>query len=923
VLVGRAAERQAIDRLLAAARLGTSGALVVTGDPGVGKTALVETALSELEGVRLLRATGLEPEREVAFAALLQLLRPTLALLDTIPAAQAEAVATALSMHDRSPGGRRAPDRFAIGAGVLALLCRYAEDGPVAVVIDDLHLLDAPSADAVVFATRRLGADPVAVLATARSPEVDDLVTGLPTMRLDGLDLADTRELVLTRRGDGLTDDRLALLHRVTDGNPLALLELTSTDLDTLEGVPTGMPLRVPTAVTAAFARRLEVLDTSCRAALLVAAVCGGDLRVTCAACAFLDVDPSSLGDAEDAGLVSVRADRVDFRHPLLRAAAYSGAGARERREAHRAVAEVLPTEDVERRAWHLSEAVWHPDVAVSGLLADAAESAAARAAYAVASTAYARSARLTPDPDARTERILRAAETAWLAGESRRALGLLDRYAMDSPGAAGSVRELELRGAVAARTGSLRHALELLAAAADRADNPEDRAVLLADAVHAAFYLGDARVADGLASELAGLLSSLRTPRARALGLMATGIARILAGHGGVAEIRAAVPLLETTPDLRDDPRRLPWLMLAPLFLRDATGGVRLRAVVDEVRGSGGIGTMPALLFHVARDQATTDAWALATANYLESIRLAGETGQATEEAMSLAGLAWLESHQGNEPDCRHHAARARSLCAGRDLHFGEAWTSFALGDLELSLGNPAPAVDELTGLVTLLERQGIADADLSPGPELVDALLRTGRAEEAATVAEGFATAAGAKGQPWALARAARVRGLLAADTGIDEPFQQALHLHTRTLDRFEGARTMLAYGERLRRAGRRVDARTQLRGALEAFDHLGAARWSERAASELAATGEQIVRTGTGVVSALTPQELQVSLLLAEGRTTREAAAALFLSPKTVEYHLRKVYTKLGVRSRADLAGVLEGLAEQPPTSAAPPR
>lgn len=249
-----------------------------------------------------------------------------------------------------------------------------------------------------------------------------------------------------------------------------------------------------------------------------------------------------------------------------------------------------------------------------------------------------------------------------------------------------------------------------------------------------------------------------------------------------------------------------------------------------------------------------------------------------------------------------------ARDLCSARDIHVGEVWVDYALGDLELSLGRPELAVERLTGLVARLSALGLDDADLAPGPELVDALLRLGRYDEARGVADDYREHAVLKAQPWAQARAERARGQLAPDDAMDAPFSSALGWHEQTLDRFETARTRLAYGERLRRAGRRVDARVQLRAALGEFDELGAAVWSDRAATELTATGERVRRTAVSPTAELTPQELQVSLLLADGRTTREAAAALFLSPKTVEYHLRKVYTKLGISSRAELAAAL---------------
>jgi len=907
MLVGRQAEQQAIDRLAAAARLGTSGVLALTGEAGVGKTALLGAAVSGLEGMRVLRATGLESERELPFATLLQLLRPALGSLDGIPPRQADALAGALALSgafERTEGG----DPFTIGVAVLSLVCRYAEDGPVAVVVDDLHLADAASARALVFAARRLAADPVLALFGVRSPEGVAVVAGLPTLRVDGLNLESAR-LLLSTTEDAAPEEHVRVLHQATQGNPLALLELRTTDLEAIE---TGLPLRVPRALVDAFGRRVTQLNADARAALLIAAVCGTDLRLVADACAALKIDAGRLGEAEDAGLVTVRGGRVEFRHPLLRAAVYSGASTHERQAAHRAAADTTPAADTDRRAWHLSEATWHPDADVADLLADAGEHAIARGAYAVAAGAFERAARLSPVAGMRGDRLLRGADAAWLGGDGERALGLLDQRERDAPSdadAEGDARGIELRASIAARSGSLREALGILLIAADRADGADDATVALADAVHATYYLGDARTASELADRLAALRPDVTTPRARALGLMATGMARTLAGRGGADDIRAAIPLLETDPELSHDPRRLSWLLLAPLFLRDATGGARLRALVDEVRGGAGVGALPAVLFHVAVDQSTTGAlWARAEANFTEAIRLASETGQATELAMSLAGLTRLDSRAGRAEACRSHAAEARALCAARDIHIGEAWVGHAIGDLELSLGHPQLAAERFAELTALLQRLALDDVDLAPGPESTDALVRLGRSSEALLVAEEYHERAVAKGQPWARARADRALGLSGPDDEFETSFEAALGWHEQTLDRFEIARTRLAFGERLRRVGRRVDARVQLRTALEVFADLGAAVWREQTAGELAATGEHVRPAAGSSVARLTPQELQVSLLLAEGRTTREAAAALFLSPKTVEYHLRKVYMKLGIGSRAELAALL---------------
>lgn len=888
------------------------------GEPGVGKTAVLADALRRADGMRVLRATGWESESHLPFSGLLQLLRPALHLVEDLATPQGAALRGALGLGPaaRRPADGESGDRFMIGAAVLELLSRYADQGPVVVAVDDLHALDLPSAEALVFAARRLTNDPVAVVATARSPDADQLVTGLPVMRLEGLDPDSARTLVARAAGEPLVPDRLEPLLALAGGNPLALLELADDDLDALAtgGTgPTGLPARVPLAVGAAFARRLDLLADDARTAVLVAAVAGGDPGVVARACAALGVEPETLADAEDLGLLQVRSGEVAFRHPLVRSAAYSVTTARRRREVHAAVADALPEHEADRRAWHRAEAVWQPDEEIAAQLAAAADRARARRAYAVASGGYERAARLSVEPDRRDERRLLAAETAWSAGLTARTVALLDADGGDGGGDRArtpSTRELALRGAVAARTGHLREARDLLVAAADGASDPADQCVLLADAVHANFYLAGAPAAARLAQRLVALTPDVTDPRARALGLIATGMARMLVGErGGAEDLRRAVPLIEASPELLSDPHRVSCVMLVPLFLRDTSSARTLRAHVDRVRAEAGVGALPAVLFHVARDQATSSSWSEAEAGYVEAVRLAEETGQVTERLMSLAGLCWLESRQGREAECRRHAADVLDPPEDVHLPMGAAWVRFALGDLELSRGDPAAALEQLAALDELLTVHELGDVDLVAGPEQVEALLRLERVTEARHLTASYRAAAEAKGQPWSLARAARAQGLVTGAEGAAEPcFEEALRLHEATLDRFETARTRLAYGGWLRRAARRVDARAQLRQALDGFEDLGAARWAEVAARELAATGETVRRRDADPRSTLTPQELQVSLLLVEGRTTREAAAALFLSPKTVEYHLRKVYTKLGIGSRHELAEVL---------------
>jgi DNA-binding CsgD family transcriptional regulator len=414
-----------------------------------------------------------------------------------------------------------------------------------------------------------------------------------------------------------------------------------------------------------------------------------------------------------------------------------------------------------------------------------------------------------------------------------------------------------------------------------------------------------------------AGRLDRLRDAAvgdtARWVATVAAGIAGVLTGRGGAGRIREAVLAARPDGPLPRDPQLAPLLVIGTLFLRESgTGRDLVRAVVDGLRRRTDIGRLPLLLFCVARDQATTDAWDDAEVSYTEGIALAREAGQTADLAICLAGLAWLEARRGREQGCRVHAEEARDICAERRLGVFSAWSLWALGELDLAAGRAEPAIERFDQLLALLDELHVDDVDLSPVPELVEAMVHAGRTERASELVAGYAARAAEKGQPWALARAARAAGLVCPDDELDRHFAGALALHAQTPDTFEAARTRLALGARLRRARRRSDAREPLRAALAAFELLGATPWADAAAAELRATGETAPRRAASPVRGLTPQEQQIARMLAGGRTTKETAAALFLSPKTIEYHLRHVYAKLGIGSRAELA---ERLAARP--------
>jgi DNA-binding CsgD family transcriptional regulator len=484
----------------------------------------------------------------------------------------------------------------------------------------------------------------------------------------------------------------------------------------------------------------------------------------------------------------------------------------------------------------------------------------------------------------------------------------------VSEPGLAVAIEHL--RGHIAIHRGPVTEGQRILLAAADRAApvNPERAVVMLAEAAYASFTAGDAGTMLLAAERVASLAPPDPNGRIAFFTLITRGMALIFSGQDepGAPAIRKAVEVLERSDELRDEPSLLAWAAMGSIWLREADiGRALLYRALDAARRKSAIGALPFMLLHVATDQAGTDRWAEAQAGFHEAIGLAREIGQHSDLGLALAFAARLEARLGRSEQSRTHADEALSLSRKLSLGVAEVWAIAALGDLELGRGRPEAALAHFEEQRVVLRSRGIQDADLSPVPELVEIYLRVGRRPEAAEMAADFTCDANIKGQPWALARAARCRGQLAAEGESDPYFETALALHGRTADAFETARTHLAYGARLRRERQRVRARDELRAAVDMFDHLGAAPWSETARAELAATGETARRRDVTTLNDLTPQELQIALSLAGGRTTKETAAALFLSPKTIEYHLRSVYRKLSVGSRSELKAALDRL------------
>jgi DNA-binding CsgD family transcriptional regulator len=867
-------------------------------------------------GALVVRVVGTPAEQEVPYAGLALVLGDVTDELRSLPVPQARALGVALALRDGDP-----PPAFAVGAATLALLTRRAERAPLVVLLDDAHLLDQPSARALAFAARRLGADPVLVVAAQRTGEGGPFAdAGLTELRVDGLD-ADAVGSLMAELGLPATPEAAARARAVTGGNPLAVTELVRRP-DALARLALDDPIPLTGTLVDVFAERARLLGADVQVVVALSALAGGSAALVVDASVVLGVDGSALGRAERAGLVDLDGDRLTPRHPLVGSAVYSSLSPEQRRGLHAAVADALPPARTAERARHLAAAAAGPDEDLAAALEEVADAAARRGAPAVAAAGLERAAGITPLGGRRADRLLAAADAAWLAGDATWATRLCDEVVRESPGPVAPWRAAALAGSIAARAGSLDAARRSLLAAVDAAvgADPEAASRIVAEVVTLAFTLADAGVAAAAGRHATALLTRELSNAARGRCLMTTGMAAVLGGRSGETELRAALTRLRmpddrplpssagTVRDPRDDEDAV-WALVTMLWLRGSEAADELTREIEARRASWAVGALPRLLFLLARDGATRDHWAPARSAYAESFELAHELGQITEEAMSLAGLAWLEARTGAADDCARHANRALELSVPRSNVIAEVWAVFALGESALAAGSVEEAAEQFTRLDVLLGRTALVDVDVHPGPELAECLVLAGRGDEAARVVEDYSRRARAKGRPWALARAARVQALLVEPAGIDAAFGEAALQHALTADSFETARSRLLHGQRLRRSRRRADAREPLRDALEVFERLGAVPWADRAAEELDATGATVVRRGTSALDALSPREGQIVALVAEGLTTRETALRLFLSPKTVEYHLRNVYARLGITSRPELVALVQ--------------
>ncbi|TDD44566.1 helix-turn-helix transcriptional regulator [Nonomuraea terrae] len=870
MLYGRETEIAAIDELISRARDGAGGALVLRGEAGVGKTALLDLAASRGGPMKVLGATGVEAESDLAFAALHQVLRPVAGLLDALPEPQREAVRGALGLAGSG-------DRFLLAAGVLSLLAEAAAPGGLVCVVDDFQWVDRASADALLFAARRLGTERIAMLLTVRGGQP---VKGVPSLEVGGLPEAAAAELL--DAGATIAAGVKQRLVALTAGNPLALREtvrrLSPAQLDGREPLPDPLP-----GGSRLFGEQVAALPGPARQVALLAAL-DGDLGLVLRAGGRLGAGQEALDELEAAGLARVTGTSVRFRHPLVRSAVYESATPAVRRDAHAALAAVA---EGDRRARHLAAAALGPDEAVAGALVRAAARARDRGGYGDAATALTRAAELTPEPLTRAARLTDAAVAAWLGGLPGQAESLLAEareHAADD--AALGTEIAQLRGRLELNSGSAAEAVRILSAGGSLG--------MLADASEAASYVGDT----------AAMIELGRRAEAYPEGFLrdvVAGIGAMLGGHGdGHGLLRRA---LARTGELREAAEFL-WATAAASYLGEADLSAELAARAGRVaRVSGMTGQLPVVLEFVATAERIAGRPAESQAISEEGLELAREAGYANTVAAHLANLAVCAALRGEEETCRRHAQEALAIALPHRVGLRVSVAAYALGMLDLGLGRYAAAHDRFTALVATGPGAGHPTTVWRTTPDRIEAAVGAGDTDGARAALEAYERWSAHAATAESRALLARCRALVSAsEEGSQEGFAEALRLHANP---YEAARTGLLLGERLRRAHRPAEARPHLRAALETFRQAGAEPWARRAHAELRAAGESAEAPAGSALDALTPQELRIAGLVADGLSSKEIAARLFLSPRTVEYHLYKIYPKLGIGTRTELA------------------
>ena len=919
-LRGRSSECEALDRLVASVRMGQSRVLVLRGEAGAGKSALLDYLMDQASGCRVARASGVESEMELAFAGLHQLCAPMLERLEHLPGPQREALGVAFGL---SAGP--APDRFLVGLAVLGLLSEAAGERPLVCVVDDAQWLDRASAQTLSFVARRLLAESVALVFAVREPGDEHEMSGLPELVVAGLGDGDARALldsVIHGRLDEPVRDRIVA---ETHGNPLALLELprglTSAQLAGGFGLLDAMPLA--SRIEQSFLRRLEALPVQTRRLLLVAAAEPvGDVMLLWRAAERLGLGADAAGPAQTAGLIEL-AVRVRFRHPLVRSAAYRAAAVPDRQEVHRALAEATDAAvDPDRRAWHRAHAASGPDEDLAGELERSAERARARGGVAAAAAFLARATELTADPARRGTRALAAAQAKFDAAAPDSASELIASADIAPLDELQRARLDRLRAEITFARTRGNDAPALLLDAATRLEPFDVRLAreTYLEALRASIFvgrLGGARTMKDAAEAAHGARPGPGPPRA--IDLLLDGLAtRFTEGYAAsVSPLRRALDAFWQEDGPSEDDKRWLWLAcpvapepVAPDLWDDETWHRLTARAVTLARDSGALTALPIALTYRASVHVHAGEFAAASALIEEADAISEATGNAPLPYTSLLLAAWrgqeAQASQLIEADVRDANTRGEGRAIGL-AEYATAVLYNGLGRYEDALAAARRACEH--------DDLGFFGWALV---ELVEAAGRSGRPEEARTTLGRLEERTRFAGTDWALGIQARSCALLSEDEEADVLYREAIERLARSRVVVHSARAHLLYGEWLRRKNRRVDAREQLRTAHETFSRIGAEAFAERARRELLATGETVRKRTLEARDQLTAQEAQIARLAAQGHTNPEIGAQLFISARTVEYHLRKVFLKLDISSRKELRQALPD-AERAPVPA----
>jgi DNA-binding CsgD family transcriptional regulator/tetratricopeptide (TPR) repeat protein len=904
MLYGRRKERGQIGALLEGARGGQGGVLVVRGEAGIGKHALLADAVEQATEFRLLHTSGVEAEVGLAFAGLQQLLGPVLDRLDRLPAPQAEALRAAFGLAQT----RTETNRFLVELGVLSLLGVAAGEQPLLCLISEARWLDAASADAMVFVARRLEREPIVLLFAAQEGQVRRFVApALPELHLRGLDAKAAAELLASRVGPLAPQVRDRLIDE-SGGNPLALLELpaplTSQQLAGRELLPEPLPLTA--RLQQIFLQRFQGLPQATQTLLLVAAAEGaGELATISAAGQLLAVELAALTPAEEAGLVQVSDFHLRFRHPLVRLAIYQDATFAARQAAHRALIQVLgAAEQADRRVWHLAAATLGPNEQVAAELEASADRAWRRGGPAAAAATLQRAAALSPPDGPQTRRLVAAAEYLWEAGHTTQATALLNQAEPGSADLAVRARAAHVRGHIELASGSPATACRLLVGGAKLLGGSDPRRatemlVLAARAALSANQLG--RIVDEINRAIRRLpgQQDVRVQRV-ADSLLAAGLV-----PGPPAATTMDWPLKVAT-GWPHPAFTWMWPMLIVAEPTDDGDEPYVRAVTAR-RTAGTVSSLTVALANLALAEAALGLWPDAVANASEGLRLARDTDQAATAAYFLVMLAAMAANQGQADDCRQLSNEALATATRLHLVVVAAFASWTLALLELTEGRPLAALDRMQALATPGHPTAHAAIALLATGTLVEAAARANQLGGLEPDVARFERWARVDRRTWTQLVAHRCRALITQGPAAEQHYRAALAVGGAGELVWECARTELLYGEWLRRARRRADARGHLRAALGVFERLGAAPWADRARSELRASGQTARRRDPSTRQQLTPQERQVARLAGQGLSNQQIADQLFVSRHTVGYHLHKVYTKLDITSRAELRDV----------------